>query len=149
MKSQLRSNYIVLGLTMALSAGCGGGGGGGATSTATPGAVRFSIAWPTANESPTLKRLIPFNSVRVRISVTDPITSADLAVAVTVDRNADAVQHVVINNLRSGTARVGAQALDANNVQLAAGTVDTTITAGITNDVNLTLFPGAPTPPGL
>jgi len=137
-------------LLSGLLVGCGGGGNSAPVTTPSTGGLRFSIAWPTTQQSPTIHRLIPFNTQTIRISVTDPASpSTNLADPVTVTRSGDPVQQVVIRDIRPGAVRVGAQALDAQNIELAAGTVDATVALGLNTDVSLSLFPSAPNIPPL
>lgn len=146
----LRAAICVVLFGVCLLAGCGGGGGNTPTATPATGGLRFSLVWPTTQQSPTIHRLIPFSAQTIRIAITDPASpTMHLTETVTVTRNTNAIQQVVIPAIRPGAVRVGAEALDAQSVQLAAGTIDATVAPGVNTDVNLQLFANAPMPPGL
>lgn len=148
-KSRIWSTILSLGALCLGAAGCGGGGGGGGGEAAPSGGLRFSIAWPTERDSATLKRLIPFNTTTIQVSVINPTTNQNLVNPVTVTRGTSAVEQVMITDLPPGAVRVAAEARDSGNTVLANGTVDATVTSGETTNVNLSLFPTAPNLPGL
>lgn len=148
-KSRIWSTILSLGALCLGAAGCGGGGSGGGGEAAPSGGLRFSIAWPTERDSATLKRLIPFSTTTIKVSIVNPSTQQNLVDPVTVTRGTSAVEQVVINNVPPGPVTINAEARDSSNLVLATGTSSATVTSGETTNVNLSLFPTAPNLPGL